>query len=218
MTAPIATGLRVGVLDPVDVTRQALVEALAGALGVATVDGAAAPVDAVDGTQDVVVVVSQSHDGSLEDVRAVRGAHPTARILLIGRTADRELLSDAIAAGVDGYLTDRDSVDDLHRAVRLIADGAAVIPPHMLGHLLRDLVRRNDKAAEAARLFSLLTPREREVLSSLVEGRDHVAIATELVISPETAKTHIQNVITKLGVHSRLAAATLAVEYGLVRR
>jgi two-component system, NarL family, nitrate/nitrite response regulator NarL len=86
----------------------------------------------------------------------------------------------------------------------------------MLGYLLERLIRRRQEQDEAVRRLGRLTAREREVLSLLAEGGDNDSIAQVLVISPQTARTHIQNVLVKLGVHSRLEAAALAIQNGLV--
>jgi two-component system, NarL family, nitrate/nitrite response regulator NarL len=78
------------------------------------------------------------------------------------------------------------------------------------------LIRRRQEHDEALRRLSRLTSREREVLSLLAQGGDNDSIAQVLVISPQTARTHIQNVLVKLGVHSRLEAAALAIHNGLL--
>jgi DNA-binding NarL/FixJ family response regulator len=86
----------------------------------------------------------------------------------------------------------------------------------MLGGLLERLLQQRRARDEAARRLSRLTPREREVLTLLAQGGDNDSIARVLVISPQTARTHIQNVLVKLGVHSRLEAAAVAIQNGLV--
>jgi DNA-binding NarL/FixJ family response regulator len=210
----------VAIIDPLPLTAEATAEALEldADLPVAWFGDDPAGLLAADAGVGIIVIQGWDRAASVATVRAAQSALPDTRLLLVAPAADHRLLSEAIAAGVDGFITAGDSLSELVQAVRLLAEGAAVIPPHMLGTLLRDLVARNARADEAARLFAKLTPREREVLELLVDGCDHVAAAGRLFISPETAKTHIQNTITKLGVHSRLAAAALAVEYGLVER
>ena len=82
----------------------------------------------------------------------------------------------------------------------------------MLGTLLRTLIERRRAHAAAVELHDRLSDREKQVLTLVAEGLDKDAIARELVISPHTARTHIQNVLTKLEVHSRLEAAALVAE------
>ena len=81
----------------------------------------------------------------------------------------------------------------------------------MLGGLISNLVQRRRERDRAARVLRSLTRREREVLSLLADGADNDAIAQALVISPQTVRTHIQNVLNKLGVHSRLEAASFVI-------
>jgi two-component system nitrate/nitrite response regulator NarL len=86
----------------------------------------------------------------------------------------------------------------------------------MLGALLARLIRRRREQDEAIRRMSRLTRREKEVLALLAGGADNDAIAQALVISPQTARTHIQNVLGKLGVHSRLEAAAFVMQNGIL--
>ena len=96
---------------------------------------------------------------------------------------------------------------------RVVA-GESVIQPERAAPLPVNTVRRH--ANDALRLASFLTLREREVLCGLVQGDDTNKLARSMGIASATARCHIQNVLTKLGVHSRLEAATSAVRYGLV--
>ena len=86
----------------------------------------------------------------------------------------------------------------------------------MLGSLLQRLIHRRREQDDAVRQLSKLTRRERQVLGLLAGGADNDRIAQVLVISPETARTHVQHVLNKLGMHSRLAVAAFVVANGLV--
>jgi DNA-binding NarL/FixJ family response regulator len=86
----------------------------------------------------------------------------------------------------------------------------------MLGALLQRLIHRRRERDAALRRMAELTRREREVLALLAQGADNDGIAQRLVISPETARTHIQNVLGKLDVHSRLEAAAFVVQNGIL--
>src|SRR2546421_577944 len=98
--------------------------------------------------------------------------------------------------------------------VRMLTIGAGRVPPPR-----RSVARtcaRSDEDRDAALLAEYLTPREREVLGLLTEGESSTSIARLLSLSPNTVRTHIQNVLTKLGVHSRFEAASLAVRHGIL--
>jgi DNA-binding NarL/FixJ family response regulator len=86
----------------------------------------------------------------------------------------------------------------------------------MLGSLLQRLIYRRREQDDAMRKVAKLTRRERQVLSLLANGADNDGIAQALVISPETARTHVQHVLGKLGMHSRLAVAAFVVSNGLI--
>ena len=137
-------------------------------------------------------------------------------LLVLSATSEHRVLLAALHVGAQGYLGKDADVDELLDAVRALLRGEASVPPRMLGGLLHDLIQRRRHAGVVHERFARLSRREREVLALLASGQDHVAIARQLVISPQTARTHIQNVLGKLEVHSRLEAVSVAVEHGLV--
>jgi DNA-binding NarL/FixJ family response regulator len=141
---------------------------------------------------------------------------PTCRVLVLADREDPAALAEALEAGASGYLTKDCPLSELIHAVRSIHRGETLIPPRMLGPLLAQLIKRRRQHQEALRRTSRLTRREREVLALLAEGADNEAIAQALVISRETARTHIQNVLSKLGVHSRLEAAAFVMQNGIL--
>jgi DNA-binding NarL/FixJ family response regulator len=135
---------------------------------------------------------------------------PACRLLfLAGNDDDEKSLTDVLEAGASGLLTRDRPFSELINAVRSVHRGEMFIPQHVLGPLVAELVRRRKDRNDALVRTAQLTPREREVLSLLAQGLDTSAIARSLVISPETARTHVQHVLCKLGVHSRLEAAAL---------
>ena len=95
-------------------------------------------------------------------------------------------------------------------------DGETIVPGRMLGPLLQRLIRRRREQRDALDRMSRLTRREREVLGLLAEGADNDTIAERLVISPETARTHVQNVLVKLEVHSRVEAAAFVMRHDML--
>ena len=124
-------------------------------------------------------------------------------------------MMEAMEAGASGYLTEGAALGDLVDATKAVFRGEALVPPRLLATLLNKLIRHRRERDEAIFLLSQLTRRERQVLAMLARGADNRAIAEALAISPDTARTHIQNLLGKLGVHSRLEAAAFAVRKGL---
>jgi DNA-binding NarL/FixJ family response regulator len=146
----------------------------------------------------------------------IKERFPGCRVILLANHEDERLLLDALEAGANGFVTKDRPLDDLIEAARAIHRGETWIPQRMLGAVLDHLMGRRRDQREAMRYVGRLTAREREVLARLAEGADNDAIAQALVISPETARTHIQNVLSKLGVHSRLEATAFVIKNHLL--
>jgi DNA-binding NarL/FixJ family response regulator len=160
-------------------------------------------------------------DGNLANSDSTRATElitkgvPECRVIILADEDDQSSLLWAVEAGASGYLTKNCPLSELIDAIRAVSHGSTVIPARMLGHLLTHLMRRRREQDEALRRISILSMREREVLTLLALGSDNDAIARALVISPQTARTHIQNILTKLNVHSRLQAAALVIQSGM---
>lgn len=142
---------------------------------------------------------------------------PECRVVVVSEDDDVRALIAALEAGARGFLTKDHALSDLIQAARAVYGGETFVPRRMLGSLITRLLHRRREQDEAYRRLSRLTRREREVLALLAQGGDNHAIAQRLVISPQTARTHIQNVLAKLEVHSRLEAAAFAARNGIHR-
>ncbi len=144
------------------------------------------------------------------------GARSPAPAHLVVGPDDPDSMIDALEAGALGYLPQHSSLDQIAEAVHSLAGGEAVIPPLMLGSLLKHVVRR--RRAERAELerISTLTDREREVFDLLAAGLDRSAIAERLFISTGTVRSHLQRVFRKLDVHSHAEAVALAARCQLI--
>jgi DNA-binding NarL/FixJ family response regulator len=134
--------------------------------------------------------------------------------LLLGPADAPEYLLSALQAGALGYVTTDAGFSSLLEDLRGVVRGEARVPGSMLGTVLRSLVIRERRSSDLLNRYADLSRREREIVGLLARGLDHRGIAATLVISPQTARTHIQKVLTKLGVHSRIEAAALAIEQG----
>lgn len=142
---------------------------------------------------------------------------PSCRILVLSANEDHQSLFEALDAGSSGYMTKEAPLADLIHAIRAVHQGDTLVPPRMLGPLLTTLLRRKKEQDRAHSRIAQLTRREREVLALLAEGANNEGIARALVISPQTARTHIQNILRKLAVHSRLEAAAFVTQNGILR-
>lgn len=160
-------------------------------------------------------------DATLADCDAIRATAlivqelPECRVIVLSDTEDEKILIEAVEAGASGFLTKASPLTILVDTVTRVDAGETLIPSGMLGALLARLVNRRAQQGDAVRRMVRLTPREKEVLGLLGEGADNDAIACALVISPQTARTHVQNIFGKLEVHSRLEAAAFVVRNGL---
>ncbi len=128
--------------------------------------------------------------------------------------APASYLIPAVDAGCRGFLPESASLDQVRKAVLELSEGGAVIPPDLLGTLLRHLVDRRRAGAGANAALADLTDREREVFHLAARGASRDEIAERLYISPATARTHLQRIYRKLGVHSQAQLVGLAIEIG----
>jgi two-component system, NarL family, nitrate/nitrite response regulator NarL len=143
--------------------------------------------------------------------RAILERWPTARIIALTALDDRSAVDEALRLGFRGYVSKDTSVSKFVNWIRMVLDGHLVFPQRPPP--VRSRVVRGD---EAELLSGHLSRREGEVLTLLVQGADGATMASRLGISRNTVRTHVQNILTKLQVHSRLEAATFAVRHRLV--
>ena len=214
--------LRIVHADPRGIVREAVALALEAGHGisvVASTDDPRTTVLQAERTHADVVVVAGMLNGELEAIcHGIRSLEPRPRTLVLDSAGDEDALLRAIEAGADGYLTGTSGLQGLADAVHALAREESVVPPSMLGPLLRRLIQRRRAASAAWSKLDRLTPREREVLGLLVDGLDDVRIADRLVISPETVRTHVQRILRKLEVHSRVEAIAVVAQFGSTDR
>lgn len=163
------------------------------------------------------VAILEATPPTCEGIRVcaeIKDDNVATKVLVVGPPADQTVLRAAVEAGADGYLGLDSGVDQLVAVSRLLYEGKASIPPSMLGVLLRELIGRRRDDEKATAQFDGLSRREREILHYLVNGFDSQSIAKELFVSRHTVRTHIQNVLDKLGVHSQVQAVAFAVQHG----
>jgi DNA-binding NarL/FixJ family response regulator len=162
----------------------------------------------------VVDVAGEGRPGARRLLADVAAHAPDAHLLVLTETDDAATLTEAFAAGADGYLTSSASIEELERAVRMLAGGWPVVTPAQLLRVLRGDVQAAPRPRKPT--AATLTGREREVLRRLVHGASTVQMSVELGITVPTVRSHVQSVLSKLGVHSKLEAAARASTLQLV--
>jgi DNA-binding NarL/FixJ family response regulator len=128
---------------------------------------------------------------------------------------DARRAARALQAGASGWVAKDCSLSRLLTVIRGVLRDETHLPPALLTGVLRELTAARKHRTESERLVESLTPREREVLRCMVAGLGRKAVAERLFLSPHTVRTHMQNVLGKLGVHSTLAAVALARRAGV---
>jgi DNA-binding NarL/FixJ family response regulator len=145
--------------------------------------------------------------------KAILEVRPSSALLAVTAVDDPQVVKEALRIGFRGYVTKDVRVQRFVSAVQAVLEGQVVIPRQLATAVGG---ARSAEDRHAALLGQQLTEREREVLALLVDGASGADIAERLTISTNTVRTHVQSVLTKLQVHSRLEAATFAVRHGLV--
>ncbi|MFE1784046.1 LuxR C-terminal-related transcriptional regulator [Streptomyces sp. NPDC059506] len=145
----------------------------------------------------------------------VRADHPGTRAVVLAERDDPRRATQALQAGALGWVAKDCSLDRLLAVVRGVLRDETHLPPALLTGVLRELTATRRHRTESERLVESLTPREQEVLRCMVAGLGRQAVAERLYLSPHTVRTHMQNVLGKLGVHSTLAAVALARRAGV---
>ena len=206
------SALRVLIVDDHMLFAEAIKSALESA-GVVVAGVSATAEDAVTSVlrkrPDLVLMdVALPDQNGLLAGRQILQEWPEARILAVTALDERHVAEEALRIGFRGYLTKDTPVAQFVNSVRAVLDGQLIMP-----HRLASVSRYAAGDEDVGLLAGQLTAREREVLGLLVRGASGLEIAAELSISRNTVRTHVQSILTKLQVHSRLEAATFAVRH-----
>ncbi len=159
---------------------------------------------------DVILMdmVMPGMDGATA-TRAICQKHPQVQIIALTSYKEGDLVKNALEAGAIAYLLKDVSADDLVRAIRAAHAGRATLSPEAAQALVETANQPPTPGLD-------LTEREREVLALMVEGLNNTQIAGRLTVSPSTIKSHVSNILSKLGVASRTEAVALALRHKLV--
>ena len=170
-----------------------------------------------DREADLGVVDLSLPDGEgVELIENLRQANPHFAALVLTASLDRAEHARAVEAGAAGVLHKSADMDQILDATRRLAAGETLLSPEELVELLRLAGQSREEKREARASIEQLTRREREVLRALARGLSNKQIAEHLHMSVDTERTHMMNILNKLGVHSRLQALLFAARHGLV--
>lgn len=220
---PGVTEIRVLVADDQALVRSGLHMLVDSADDLSVVGEAADGIQALALARELVpdVVLMDIRMPGMDGIEATRQivADPTTakvRILVLTTFDLDEYVFEALRAGASGFLLKDTDPDDMLEAVRIVASGEALLAPSITSRLIAEFVRRPQVPSADPTVLSELTEREREVLAHVGRGLSNSEIATELFISPATAKTHVSRVMMKLGARDRAQLVVIAYENGIV--
>lgn len=162
---------------------------------------------------DVALIDLAMPGGGIAAIRAIRASSPATQAILLTSFDDARDILAAVQAGALSCLLKDIDADGLAEAIRKTARGEAVLHPRVAGYLV-DAVRQG-RSVPGADAFAALSEREREVLALIAEGGSNQRIAEQLAISEKTVKTHVGNILAKLGLGDRTQAAVYAWKSGL---
>ncbi len=166
---------------------------------------------ALDRGVDVLVLGVSEDDGFRpSDIERLRVERPGLGVVVVSDSADSELFVAAFRAGARAWLEPSARVDELVRAIHGVYRGETCVPPALLTVLLETLLTSERTKEQAQDALSVLSTRERQILECLAQGMTRKQIADRFTLSPHTVRTHINHVLTKLGVHTTLSAVSIA--------
>ena len=173
----------------------------------------------MDGSEaDLGIIDLSLPDGEGTDlIEELREANPDFAALVLTASMDRMEYARAVEAGAAGVLHKSADVDSILDATRRVGEGETLLSDDELISLLRLAGQNREEEVEARASIEQITPREMEVLQMLAAGLSNKEIAAELHMSVDTERTHMMNILNKLGVHSRLQALVFAARHGLVK-
>jgi len=160
----------------------------------------------------IVLFDSRMSDSScVTDVQTILAEFPEAKVILMNLGQSHPHILKHVEAGVSGFLLTDATFDDYLFTVRSVGSGKKVLPPRLADSLLSQVVENPSRKRDWMRL----SRREQQVVSHVAQGRSNQQIALELQLSVHTIKSHMHNILEKLGLHSRLELAAYAVANGL---
>lgn len=212
---------RIAIVDDHDLVRVGLRTMLIREPGLAVVGEARNGREAIDLCRrerpDLVLMDVRMPDmDGLEATSLIKQQCPETAVVMVTMHDSPDYLLEALKVGAAGYVLKGSSRSEVVAAVRQVLRGESPLGGKLVVELLRRLAAEGEGAGSVQAISEPLTRRELEVLGLLAEGKTNREIAQSLVVSPSTAKNHVQHIIAKLGVSDRTQAAVRAIELGLI--
>jgi DNA-binding NarL/FixJ family response regulator len=214
--------VRVLIVDDDDLMRAGLRGVLSSDEGIEVVGEASDGRDALYRARllEPEVVLMDVRMPDLDGITATRellAVSPDVRVVVLTTFEQDDYIFGALSAGASGFLLKRTKPEDLITAIHTVAAGEALLSPSVTSRVIERMAHDPAPDAERDERLDELTSREREVLELIARGLSNAEIADELTIEASTVKTHVKNVLSKLGVRDRLQAVIFAYESGLAR-
>jgi len=210
--------IRVLVVDDHALFRRGVIALLADAPRLVVVGQASDALEGVRvaGASHPDVILLDLHMPGVSGVQALpllKEAVPDAAVVMLTVSEDSDDLVACLKAGAAGYLLKNIEADFLLESIERVAHGESVMSPALTGKLMREVQASDDRAAEAAK--PVLSPREQEILALIATGASNKEAARELGVAESTVKIHVQHILRKLNLSTRVQAAVYATEHGL---
>ena len=154
----------------------------------------------------------------LEATRRILSSEEAPRVIILTTFDLDEYVFESLRVGASGFLLKNSPPEQLIQAVRLAAQGDALLDPGVTRRIIERFSEWGAREAEVPAGLDELTPREREVLELVAQGLSNAEIAERLVVAPGTVKTHVARVLSKLGLRDRIQAVVFAYEHGIAGR
>lgn len=169
--------------------------------------------------QPDVILVDMEMPGmsGIDTIRRLLEAVPEARVVVVSGHEDDLIKARALEAGAVGYISKGTPLEEIPGVVRRAHRREEILPGEEQARLLRILRHRRHQESTERQRANRLTPRQIEILQLLAEGLAPPEIAGQLHLSPFTLRTHVQNILTRLGVHTKVEALALAIRHGKIK-
>lgn len=215
--------IRVLLVDDHALFRRGIASILAAERGFEVVGEAGDGLEALERARELmpdVILMDIFMPGAngLEATRRIKEALPYVKIVMLTVSEEDQNLFEAIKSGAQGYLLKKIEPQELFAMLKGIVQGDAPISRAMAAKILGEFARQTRQPAATASPGANLTPREKEVLELVTQGKSNKEIAAALAIAENTVKNHLKNILEKLHLENRVQAATFALREGLVEK